>query len=268
MVRILISMETFKQEDSKRFPVYGSFASYIQKLSKYNLLPLFVCPGMTQEAIDEVYNLADGVHFMGGSDFDPTHYNQKKHRKTTVTEASRDQLEIALLRRTLQDKKPFLGICRGCQALAIASGGTLVQHVPDVVHHQRHSLKKSQSYEDLVSNTHIAIIEKTSRIYKLFKKDRIIATSGHHQAVATVGKNFKISGKSKDGIAEIIEHIDPKYFCFGVQAHPEVEEKGSLESLFSSFAEAAYSYSKRGNTLFSKHSYEYNRTFVHKNTYS
>lgn len=245
MTHVLVSMETFKQDELKRFPVYGSLASYIQKLSNYNLLPLFVCPDMTQEAIDEVYNLADGVHFMGGSDFDPTHYNQKKHEKTTITEASRDQLELSLLRQTLQDKKPFLGICRGCQALAIASGGTLVQHVPDAVRHERHNLKNGQSYEDLATNKHPVIIDKESRIYKLLKKDRVMVTSGHHQAAEIVGKHFQISGRSEDGIAEIIEHNDPTYFCFAVQCHPEVEEKGNLEPLFAAFGRATNAYSKK-----------------------
>lgn len=238
-------METFKQDKLKHFPVYGTLSSYIQKLSKYNFLPLFVCPSMTQQAIDEIYNLSDGVFFMGGSDFDPSHYNEKKHKKTIVAEHNRDQLEIALLKRVIQDKKPFLGICRGCQALAIVSGGSLIQHVPDVVGHTRHSLKREQSYEDLIINKHSVLVEKESKIYKLLKKDRIITTSGHHQAAATVGKNFRISGKSEDGIVEIIEHTDPSYFCFAIQSHPEVEEKGNLEPLFAAFSKATLIYKKR-----------------------
>lgn len=244
MVRILVSMETFKQDELERFPVYGALSSYIQKLSNYNLLPLFVCPEMTQEAIDEAYNLSDGVYFMGGSDFDPNNYSQDKHEKTSITETARDRLELTLLRRTLQDKKPFLGICRGCQALGIASGGALVQHVPDIVGHERHSLKKGQLYQDLATNKHKVIVGKASRVNKILKKERITVTSGHHQAVLTVGKDFQISGKSEDGITEIIEHTDSKYFCFAVQSHPEVESKGDLEPLFSAFAKSAFVYSR------------------------
>ena len=250
MIRVLVSMEAVRQNGQKSIPAYGAYASYIQKLSRYNIAPLFVCPTMTKDAINYLYNLADGVYFMGGSDFDPSHYKEKKHKKTIVTEAPRDQLELDLLKRTLEDKKPFLGICRGCQALAIASGGTLIQHIPDMVGHGRHSLENGQPYEALATNGHHVIVEKTSRIYKILKKERITVASGHHQAASSVGKNFKITGNSEDGIAEIIEHTDPTYFCFATQSHPEVETKGNMEPLFAAFSRAASAYNKnRKNKL-------------------
>lgn len=243
MTHVLVPMETFLSD--RQIPVYGALGSYLQKLSKYNLLPLFVGSNMKQIAIDEIYQLADGVYFMGGGDFDPKYYGQKKHEKTAVTENLRDQLEVALLKRTLKDKKPFLGICRGCQALAIVSGGTLIQHVSDVVHHTDHALTRNQSYDDLTTQKkHPVIVEKTSKVYKLLKKDKIMVNSGHHQAVVAVGENLLMSGRSQDGIVEIIEHIDPDYFCFAVQSHPEVEEKGDLEPLFATFATAALRYNK------------------------
>lgn len=248
MIKILIPMETFSGDKFKLFPVYGAFASYVQKLINRNLLPLFVSPSMTPEGIDDLYQIADGIHFMGGADIDPKYYNQIKHEKTSANENLRDKMELEILKKTLKDRKPFLGICRGCQTLAVASGGTLVQHVPDIVGHTNHSLKNDQPYDALATrDKHPIIIDKTSRIYQLLGKEKIMTNSGHHQAAATVGKDFRITGKSEDGIAEVIEHIDPEYFCFAVQPHPEAEENGDLEKLFTEFANAAKEYSLKRN---------------------
>lgn len=245
MIHILIPTETFTTKDTGSLPIYGAIATYLQKLTKRGLVPLLMIPGMSQEAVDDLYQLADGVYCMGGVDINPSNYGHEKHEKTSATDAPRDELELSLLRRALQDKKPIFSICRGCQALAIASGGTLIQHVPDIVKHAKHSVPEGETYEALTTNKHSILIEKTSRVYGFLKKEKITANSGHHQAVATVGKDFRISGRSEDGINEIIEHTDPKYFCFAVQPHPEAEEDSDLESLFTSFAQAAADYNKQ-----------------------
>lgn len=243
MIRILVPAETYFQE--RKIPVFGVWLSYLNKINKNKLVPLVLHPFMSKQVIDEVYDLADGVLFSGGSDFDPKLYGKKKHKKTNIAEPQRDKLEIDLLKRTIRDKKPFFGICRGCQALAIASGGTLVQHIPDIVGHNRHSQPEGQTYDDLADkNKHPVTIDRKSRVYKILKKEKIIVNSGHHQAVATVGKNFRITGKSDDGIVEIIEHNDGDYFCFAAQPHPEAEKDGDLEPLFTAFAKACREFHK------------------------
>ncbi len=246
MVHILVPLETISLKIQPRTPIHGTLESYVRKLIKHGLTPFFISPLTKIEDMDRLYELADGVLFMGGSDVDPAHYGKEKHEKTNINDPLRDTVELALLRRVLADNKPFLGICRGCQILAIASGGTLHQHVPDVVHHENHSLQ-SESYDAFDNQVKQPImVDKTSRVYTLLKKDRVLANSGHHQAVATVGADFRIVGKSEDGISEIIEHTDPNYFCFAVQPHPEAEEQGDLEPLFSAFAQAAKTYKEKG----------------------
>lgn len=240
MNKVLVPLAIRKINDTYSTPIHFAFETYIQKLVKYKLEPIFVSSLFSQVMVDEVYKLCKGVLCIGGSDFDPTHYGQTTHSETKPGDAKQDMLEIGLIKRALVDKKPFLGICRGCQALAIANGGTLHQHIPDIVFDEKHTLPEQGNYNDLVEgkNTHSILIDKKSKIYSLLRQDTIQVTTAHHQAVDNPGKDLAVSGRSPKGVTEIIEHIDPKFFCFGIQSHPETEENGSLEPLFYSFAEA------------------------------
>lgn len=202
---------------------------------RYNLLPIFVSPVMSWAQIEKIYHLCQGVYFIGGEDFDPLLYGQKKHPKTVVTEKKRDVLEIKLLKKTLKDRKPFLGICRGIQALAIAAGGSLIQHLPDEFPGENHS--PNHCYDDLLtSQKHLVFIEKDSRVYKLIKQRKVTVNSYHHQAVDQPGESLRIVGKSPAGVVEVLEHEDGNYFCIGIQSHPEAEESGSFEKIFQEFA--------------------------------
>src|SRR5258708_4686119 len=234
MKKVLVSTAIYR--DNPITPIYGARVSYIKKLTKYGLLPIFVTPNMTQHMITELYDMCEGVYFIGGEDWDPAVYHSLKHPKTVVGEPERDIIELPLLQLTLQDKKPFLGICRGGQGLAIAAGGTLIQHLPDKIPSENHN--PNNIYDDLLtSQKHPVVIDKKSKIYKIVKKGRVLVNSFHHQAIDNPGEKMKIVGTSPGGVVEIIESADSDYFCFGVNSHPEAIENSFLEELFKAFAD-------------------------------
>jgi putative glutamine amidotransferase len=176
---------------------------------------------------------------MGGTDFEPVTYGAERHTATDAKESPRDALELYVIRKALADKKPFLGICRGCQALAIAGGGTLHQHLAEIAPDEKHDAGKDGIYDDLAAQEgHKVFIAPGTKAHTLLKKDAIITNSGHHQGIRTVGDNFVISGTTKGGVVEIIEHAAKDFFCFGIQAHPEAQEEGDCEPFFKAFAEA------------------------------
>ena len=234
------------EEKGAPMPIHFVRETYIQKLIAHGLTPLFVSPAMPEAMIDELYAEADGVLLTGGSDINPDIYGAARHPKTEPGDIRRDTCEIRLTKKAIADRKPFLGICRGHQILTIATGGTLIQHLPDLYPNELHA--DVTSYYDMLkpSNGHPVKIVAGSKTDALIKKPEIFVTSAHHQATEKVGSGLRIAATSPAGVIEIIEHTDPGYFCFGIQSHPECcaatatdgVDKSGLEVFFTEFAKA------------------------------
>jgi len=230
---VLLPLATTKPNE---FKVNLQFCreSYLNKLIPYGLTPLFVSPSMTSEMINEMYNLSKGLFLTGGADISPDHYGEVKHEKTRSHEIDRDKIEIDLVKKTVKDKKPFLGICRGAQLLNVALGGTLTQCIKEKEPIHQHDFGK---YDNIFNSIHHKVyVKKPSHLFNILKKDTIMVNSNHHQAIRVLGNDLVVSGETEDNIVEVIEHTDKDYFCFGIQSHPEAEENGDLEPLFKEFA--------------------------------
>lgn len=233
MKRVLVPMSVRKIVRDEAAMHYTP-DSYIEKLVGAGLTPIFVSALMPKEVVDELYKESGAVLFIGGSDFDSSLYGEEAHEQNTKYWPERDELELYILRRTLKDKKPFLGICRGCQALAIASGGTLHQHTPDMGIAERHHTELPNYRPS--SNIVEICIETGSRLSAIFGKDCISVCCAHHQSVKTVGEGFKVSARSKGGVIEAIEHENADYFCLGVQFHPESKKGLEIDRIFDAFS--------------------------------
>ena len=210
--------------------------TYIHKLIGVGLTPVFVSSLFRDDMVDALYEECNGVLCMGGSDISPAHYDKDKEPKTIVSEPLRDKLELHVIRRALQDKKPYIGICRGHQALAIASGGTLIQDIADLP--EKHTAYNYDELRTMVG--HEVVLEESTRFYNLIRKNIIHVNSAHHQAVDKPGHDLIVSGRSHDGIIEAMEHADTSYFCYSVQCHPEAMT-GDLDKLFSAFSDEVHS---------------------------
>jgi putative glutamine amidotransferase len=206
------------------------------------ILPFPVSPLISPELLDLALKEVSGLLLMGGDDIDPAHYNSKAHPRTKPGDAARDEFEIELVMRALEQRLPLLGICRGMQLIAVASGGSLTQHVPDLNPSEQHGLSEGASYEHIISSPkHRVQITPQSRAAQIIGKLEISVTSAHHQAVDSCGSEFRVSGRSPSGIAEILEHTDPEVFAFAVQSHPEAET-GDLEPLLNEFFQVVRAY--------------------------
>ncbi|MBT2440935.1 gamma-glutamyl-gamma-aminobutyrate hydrolase family protein [Streptomyces sp. ISL-36] len=171
----------------------------------------------------DVLDRLDGLLLPGGADIDPDRYGQPRHPRTDPPAAGRDAGELLLLRAALERDLPVLGVCRGLQLLTLLYGGTLHQHLPDVLGHTGHLPEPG------VFGEHPVRFAEGSLAASVYGPEAVV-NSHHHQGIADAG-TLRVTGYSDDGLAEAVE--DPaKRFVLGVQWHPEVAQEDHLFSRF------------------------------------
>jgi putative glutamine amidotransferase len=180
------------------------------------------------DGVDETLAFADGLVFAGGPDIDPDHYGAVASDVTAPLSPERDVAELALMRAALRAEVPVLGVCRGMQLLNVAYGGSLEQHLPDVVGHDGHRTRPGSF------DLHPVRIAPDSRVGAILGT-RATVSSGHHQGIGVVGDGLTVSARADDGSVEGLE--DPaRTFAIGVLWHPE---EGDDRRLFSALVAAA-----------------------------
>jgi putative glutamine amidotransferase len=163
----------------------------------------------------------DGLMLVGGGDLDAVRYGAVPHQRNTPVNLARDDAELALLEEALAQRLPILGICRGLQLLNVTLGGTLHQHVPDVVGHERHS------GDDGVFSRHEVHLRPRCVLAQTLNRTTLEVASLHHQAIDRLGTGLTACAWSDDGLIEAAELRDHP-FTVGVQWHPEVDEEPDL----------------------------------------
>jgi putative glutamine amidotransferase len=187
-----------------------------------------------------VLEMVDGVLLTGGGDVDPVFYGEGRHQSVEDAEPGRDEFEIDLARRAMEEDLPILAICRGAQVLNVAAGGTLVQDIPTAVTTDlSHSITEPKNVV-----AHDIEVAADSRLHSALGSAvnascACRVNSRHHQSVGKLGERLVASAKAPDGVIEGIEAPDAA-FCVGVQWHPEnFWRTGEFKPLFDAFIEAA-----------------------------
>ncbi|NUU03861.1 gamma-glutamyl-gamma-aminobutyrate hydrolase family protein [Herbaspirillum robiniae] len=168
----------------------------------------------------------DGLVLQGGADVSPQSYAQAATRPEWSGDRVRDMYELELLHEFIEAGKPVLGICRGCQLINVAFGGTLYQDiatdVPTAIPHV------NDQYD---SNYHALQFPQGSSLASLVKTENAMVNSIHHQAVRDVGRDLSIEAVSgPDQIVEAIRYRKAP-FVMGLQWHPEFHRAGGADLL-------------------------------------
>ncbi|GFJ88975.1 hypothetical protein Prum_026170 [Phytohabitans rumicis] len=151
--------------------------------------------------------------FTGGSDVDPVLYGEQPHPTTNV-KPERDAAELLLMRAALEADLPVLGVCRGMQLMAVAYGGRLHQHLPDVLGHDDHRPMSGPKF-----GHHPVRLLPHTRAHAILG-DELVVNSFHHQGVRDPGGLSPVGWCPDDELIEVVE--DPRRaFVLGVQWHPE-----------------------------------------------
>ena len=215
--RPVIGLSTYRQRaQSGVWDVPASFlpAVYIEGVTRAGGIATLLPPQPVDDRIaDRVVSGLDGLIITGGRDVDPSIYGHDPHPTTDEPASDRDDWEFALLRAALRKHLPVLGICRGAQVLNVALGGTLIQHLPDVVSHTRHQQGKgvfSTSVVDTIDGTRLAGLIGESAQVQCY----------HHQAIDRLADGLVVSAADGDGVIEAVE-MPGADFVVAVQWHPE-----------------------------------------------
>ena len=238
--RPIIGVTTYLQQASSgvwTLPAVFLPAHYLHGVSRAGGVATLLPPQPADEAIfAQVIGGLDGLIVAGGSDVDPALYGHKRHGATDEPARDRDAWEFGLLKAALAARLPILGVCRGAQILNTVLGGTIHQHLPELLGHTQHQVGRG-----IFNINEVRTVEGT-RVAGLVGESHF-AQCYHHQAIADVGKGLVVSARDDEGVIEAIEldpQLNPDAWVVGVQWHPE-QGLDDLR-LFTDFVNAAASH--------------------------
>lgn len=198
-----------------KYPWYALRENYAQAVTDAGGTPIGLPhdPALAPSLLDRI----DALVVTGGAfDVDPSLYGGGARHATVTLKEARTAAELAFVRGVLARDLPVLGICGGQQLLAVALGGTLMQHIPDSVEDALEHEQPNPRHEP----GHRVAVAPGTLLHRITGADHMQVNSAHHQAVRDPGRFAVVNATAPDGVIEGIE--DPRYaFCLGVQWHPE-----------------------------------------------
>ncbi len=222
MVAPVIGLTTYREEAA--WGVWHQRADllptqYAAAVVETGGVPVLLPPSPEPGAADVLARRIDGLVISGGADVEPARYGAEPHPRTAAWRADRDAWETALLDAAEAIGLPVLGVCRGMQVMAVHAGGTLEQHVPDLVEHEQHSPGGAEFGAIAVTTT------PGTRLAGLVG-DHLSVNCHHHQSVRT-HPGYTAVAHAEDGTLEAMEAPGDR-FSVGVQWHPETAADAGL----------------------------------------
>jgi putative glutamine amidotransferase len=160
-----------------------------------------------------ILNHFHGLILSGGGDVDPKYFGAELNgAEPESIDLGRDELELGLARAALEMDIPIFGICRGCQVLNVAAGGSMIQHFGG-----HRSPKNSTAYHDIA-------VTPQSRFHQIVGAESFAVNTFHHQGIdrASIAPIFTPSATAvpDSWLVEAYESATHGWVV-GVQWHPE-----------------------------------------------
>ncbi len=215
-----------------RLPWYALRQNYFSAVVEAGGLPVAL-PHEPALALDYLGRL-DGLLVTGGAfDVDPALWGNEALHPKAALKPGRTDFEVAATRAALAKDMPVLGICGGQQLLAVALGGTLIQHIPDeapsAIAHEQPNPRTEPGHEIRV--------EPGTLLARVTGAARMAVNSAHHQAVRAVPDGVVVNARAPDGLVEGIESVRHRW-ALGVQWHPEYAVDRADPLILRGFVEA------------------------------
>ena len=235
----LIGITTYRHTHSQGYgwARLGILYSYVQAVSQVGGIPVMIPLGLPEDQLMAMLPRLDGILLSGGGDIDPGLYGGESHPRVRYVDPDRDFVELQLVRKVVQDRIPFLGICRGIQMINIALGGTLFTHIPDqlpgAIHHPYIEGKPREFI------AHEVQIQPGSHLFDIMDLPSVQVNSMHHQGIDRLATDLHATAHAPDGLIEGVELRDYP-FGIAVQWHPEwLTKMAPMHALFQSFVKVS-----------------------------
>jgi putative glutamine amidotransferase len=209
---------------------------YVESVRRSGARAILLPPGGDDEEAHATVASLDGLVVSGGPDIDPVRYGAPRHPQTQAPTTLRDAWDLSVTGHALRLGVPLLAICRGMQVLNVCRGGTLHQHLPDLVGHGRHD-GPTHGF-----GLHRVRISPDSTLATILTGGEVFEVpTKHHQSVDLLGDGLKAVAWEEDGTIEAVEPGPSALdgfsgFVLGVQWHPE---QGSDLRVFGALVNAA-----------------------------
>ena len=214
------------------------------------LLSLIKVAGVTPVSIPSLADLSDvktmlarldGLLLPGSvSNIEPVHYNGPDCDECGPTDSHRDGTTFDLIRAAMELHIPMIGICRGCQEINVALGGTLFQQLHLMDGYLDHREPAEKTLEEQFSLVHEVQLTPGGLLHRLHGQDRVLVNSLHGQGLDKIASGLMVEARAPDGLVEAIRLESARHFVLGVQWHPEWRawENPFFTKIFAAFGDA------------------------------
>lgn len=189
---------------------------YVKAVLEAGGIPLVMPITLDAEVAEGYLGAVDGLILTGGGDVLPSYYGEEPAKGLKSVCGDRDEYEMMLFKKAYGMNMPVMGICRGCQVINVALGGTLYQDIDSQLKDSNGHYQQGAGHELY----HSVSIGPDTALYDILNEKTIYVNSFHHQAINQLSGDLTVSAWAKDGIVEAVE-ASGKAFVMGVQWHPE-----------------------------------------------
>lgn len=219
------------------WPMIASPRSYTEALLRAGAQPLLIPLNTPPEAIEPFLDRLDGILLTGGGDIALDRFSGQPHPRVYGIDEERDAFELALVQALTRRRLPFLAICRGCQVVNVAMGGTLYTHISDQLPNAlEHACHPAHPTDHLA---HRVDLEPAGQLAAILNTQQVRVNSLHHQGIERLADVLEIEGRAPDGLIEAVR-LPEHPFALAVQWHPEwMPTDPAMQSLFTAFSTAA-----------------------------
>ena len=227
-----------KQNDPHPYNVVGE--KYIDGVvDGADAMAMMIPPLGRRLDIEELLGRVDGLLLTGSpSNIEPQHYGG--NNSVPPHDPHRDATTLKLLRRAVERAIPLLAICRGCQEVNVAYGGTLHPQLDQVEGLIRHREDSTRPLDEQYAPTHKLELTDTGLLASLAGTTDVSVNSLHTQGVAKLGAGLVVEATAPDGLIEAFSVQGSAAFSLAVQWHPEwkVAENPFYLAIFRAFGTA------------------------------